>query len=423
MSLKTVEVARQLVRIPSHETEAPLLDYVQDVVAENLPGFATRRIDATFGAQRESLIIANHPYPDIILIAHGDTKPAWPRVSEGRDGDGIYDPYAADIIDGKVYGRGIGDNKAGVATIITACEAIARATGVKPRVMGIITGDEEGGLTGIQTVAENVLAPMRLEAPKYTPWVLSLNGSKGELGHGCRGCIEIDVAVHGKTGHSAIRLPGDPIPVSALIGTALLANDISEFLGSLPKSELMGLTTVNLAGGTAGVWQDDGSIKVEANQVPDAFMGKFEFRPTDGTIEDEYINSQSLTKLIHRLAAQRELTIARAVTALDVDAWIPDPSGLDWFEEIIKANTGMVKVPEWPIAQHGYDEAGMAVQALNRGRKPGELRVTGAIFGMADGRFHAPDEYVTVSNIQAQHEIVLATLQHPRFNPRRNFKV
>lgn len=420
-NLETVQLTQQLVQIRSDKQEAELAGFIEGVVADHLPGFSTQRIQTTPDGSRPSLLIANHKYPDVILIAHGDTKGGWQKTESGKDGDGIYDPFAGEIVNGRLYGRGSGDNKIGVATGLSALNKLTGIEGQKPNVMLIVTADEEGGLTGIKTVSQ-YLASLRAEDQQYTPWVLSLNGSKGELGHGCRGCIEINVDIKGAGGHSAIRDDGERLPISAHKGSVLLEEDLQTALGSLPRSKLMGLTTVNLAGGTSGTLDEDGeTIKTEANQVPNAFRGKFEFRPTDGILGGDFINSQTLTKLMHELVAKRGLKIARTETVLDVYAWIPDPSGLDWFEEIIKRYTGVDKVKEWSIAKHGYDEAGMAVQALNLGRKVGENRVTGAIWGMADGRFHANDEFVRIESILAQDAVVLATLQAERFNPKRYF--
>ena len=58
------------------------------------------------------------------------------------------DPFAADIADGKLYGRGSSDMKSGVAAFVTACMAHADRLANTPGVLLVITAGEETGCTG-----------------------------------------------------------------------------------------------------------------------------------------------------------------------------------------------------------------------------------------------------------------------------------
>ena len=58
------------------------------------------------------------------------------------------DPLAADIIDGKLYGRGSSDMKSGVAAFVTACVALAGRWSGTAGVVLLITAGEETGCTG-----------------------------------------------------------------------------------------------------------------------------------------------------------------------------------------------------------------------------------------------------------------------------------
>ena len=68
------------------------------------------------------------------------------------------DPLAADIIDGKLYGRGSSDMKSGVAAFVTACVALADRLAGTAGVVLLITAGEETGCTGAAALARATTA-------------------------------------------------------------------------------------------------------------------------------------------------------------------------------------------------------------------------------------------------------------------------
>ena len=64
------------------------------------------------------------------------------------------DPFAADIADGKLYGRGASDMKSGVAAFVTACIALADRLASSPGVTLLITAGEETGCTGAEALVQ-----------------------------------------------------------------------------------------------------------------------------------------------------------------------------------------------------------------------------------------------------------------------------
>src|ERR1700728_3620985 len=82
------------------------------------------------------------PRPNLHFNGHFDVVPV--------GGDWTVDPFAAEIRDGKLYGRGVSDQKAGIAASIFAVEAIRRA-GL--RLLGTVeqsgsVDEESGGFAG-----------------------------------------------------------------------------------------------------------------------------------------------------------------------------------------------------------------------------------------------------------------------------------
>jgi len=63
------------------------------------------------------------------------------------------DPLAAEMVDGKLYGRGSSDMKSGVAAFVSACRALADRLPGSPGVVLLITAGEETGCTGAAALA------------------------------------------------------------------------------------------------------------------------------------------------------------------------------------------------------------------------------------------------------------------------------
>jgi succinyl-diaminopimelate desuccinylase len=86
--------------------------------------------------------------PVVHLNGHFDVVPA--------GGGWTLDPFAGIVKDGRIYGRGVCDMKAGIAAAVFAAEAIARAGVVLPGAVEISgTVDEEsGGFAGVAHLAQ-----------------------------------------------------------------------------------------------------------------------------------------------------------------------------------------------------------------------------------------------------------------------------
>ncbi|HYE44335.1 MAG TPA: M20 family peptidase [Caulobacter sp.] len=86
----------------------------------------------------------------IVLMAHQDVVP----ITPGTEKDWRHPPFAGDIADGAVWGRGAIDDKGSLVAIFEALDALA-ASGFKPkRTVIVVSGqDEETGGTGAQAAA------------------------------------------------------------------------------------------------------------------------------------------------------------------------------------------------------------------------------------------------------------------------------
>lgn len=84
----------------------------------------------------------------LLLNGHTDTVPNGPREAWEHD------PLGADLVDGRVYGRGASDMKSGVAAIIAAAECFL-AAGLRPKgdvILDIVVDEELSGHGTLDTI-------------------------------------------------------------------------------------------------------------------------------------------------------------------------------------------------------------------------------------------------------------------------------
>jgi succinyl-diaminopimelate desuccinylase len=117
------------------------------------------------------------------------------------------DPFAAELIDGRIYGRGTCDMKGGLAASIIAVESYLEA---HPEFSGAIeisaTGDEEtGGYGGVAYLAEKGI----MAAPRLDHVIIPepLNKDRVCLGH--RGVWWAEVETLGHIAHGSMPFDGD----------------------------------------------------------------------------------------------------------------------------------------------------------------------------------------------------------------------
>jgi len=164
-----------------------------------------------YGLQSITNLIVRRQYgsggsgPTIALNAHGDVVPP---------GDGwTHDPYAGEIVDGKLYARASAVSKSDFASYTFAVRALeALKAPLEGGVELHFTYDEEfGGELGPGWLLQNKLTkPDFLLAAGFSYQVINAHN----------GCLQMEVTVHGKMAHAAIPDTG----VDALQGTVAILN-------------------------------------------------------------------------------------------------------------------------------------------------------------------------------------------------------
>ncbi len=206
---EVVDFTAELVRIPTVNPPGEFYDDCARAIGGRLERFgfdvdyiaAEGRPEHTTEHPRINVVgtlPGARPNPLVHLNGHFDVVP----VGEGW----TVDPFAGVVRDGRIYGRGTADMKAGIAAAVYAVEAIRRA-GV--RLAGTVevsgTVDEEsGGFAGVGHLAETGrIARGRTDAV-IIPEPLHVD----QICIGHRGVYWFEVATHGRIAHGSMPFLG-----------------------------------------------------------------------------------------------------------------------------------------------------------------------------------------------------------------------
>jgi len=144
----------------------------------------------------------------LLLEGHTDV------VTEGNAAEWTHEPFAADLADGRIYGRGAADMKGGLAAAMVAAAAIKRsgvALGGRLVVGALV--DEEGDMLGAKHLCTTPIG-RELDA------AIICEPEQNELCLEQRGVVWARVAIHGRMAHGAMPEAGvNPITaLGALLG-------------------------------------------------------------------------------------------------------------------------------------------------------------------------------------------------------------
>ena len=204
-----VEFLRQLVRIPTVNPPGENYADCANLIGAKLKEFG---YDTEF-VTAEGLPECSAQFPRVNVIGRMRGESARPTLHFNGHLDVVppgegwtVDPFAALVRNGRIYGRGVTDQKAGIAASIFAIEAIRRA-GI--RLAGSVeqsaTVDEEsGGFAGAAYLAAN--GHFRREAIDYVVITEPLNYDHICLGH--RGVYWFEVVTRGRIAHGSMPFLG-----------------------------------------------------------------------------------------------------------------------------------------------------------------------------------------------------------------------
>ena len=224
---EVVDFTAGMIRIPTINPPGEHYEDCARYIGDRLSslGFETEYIAAegrpehTRQYPRVNVVGTRHgvrPRPTVHLNGHFDVVP----VGQGW----TVDPFAGLVRNGRVYGRGACDMKAGIAAAAYAAEAIRRAGIAVPGTIEVSgTVDEEsGGFAGVAYLAEHG----RLSSLRTDYCIIPEPFSPDRVCVGHRGVYWFEVAARGHIAHGSMPFLG----VNAIEGMGALLHIIQEEL-------------------------------------------------------------------------------------------------------------------------------------------------------------------------------------------------
>lgn len=410
----TVALLQRLVRIPSvnpkfekdpaQNREAE----VQDTIEAELRalGFATERSHPFPGRPNLYGTWAGSQDRSLALCGHVDVVPVGDRSAWS------FDPFGAEIRDGRMYGRGAGDMKAGLAACLGACRAI-RSLGITldgRLEFHAVVDEEAGGFGAMQAAA-------RRPAPQA---VLVAESSGGTIRPWAGGLEWVRVVIRGLNGHSSRRFasiyPSDHPArssgrsVNAIeLGARLLAAvreletqwGVHRHFPGMPP----GMNTISPGVMVAGAgYGPDGMPTILSNPaiVPDTCTIDFDlkFLPHENSTE---------------IRREFEACIARFA---DSDPWLREhPPQVIW--DLYGLHFPPVDTPaDHPLSlalQGSREAAGLSVTfegalGVTDAAHYAAQGIKGIVYGALSANAHGPDESVDLASVLETTQVIAATI-------------
>ncbi|QOV11367.1 M20 family metallopeptidase [Viridibacillus arvi] len=274
-----IQLTRELVQIPSvyregiadaNETKVALY------VAEYLKNIGIQtHIEEVVPGRPNVIGIIDSGKPGKTLLFEGHTD----VVTEGNVDAWTYGPFSAEIVDGRMYGRGTNDTKGNLACMITAVQSILKdKEEFCGKIILCIPVDEEGMMLGIKHFIKQ-------------GWADGVDGAiicEPEENNVCiaqRGAMRIRVDVYGKMAHGAISWSGiNPNWRMARLIVELekLEKEEQERLGEDPYLKWPSITPTILQAPVKG--------DAQINVIPDHCMMTLDIRTVPQQDHDELLN-------------------------------------------------------------------------------------------------------------------------------------
>jgi succinyl-diaminopimelate desuccinylase len=245
---EVVALLRALVRVPSVNPPGDVRGAIA-LCEERLRGGGFSVRTEGIAPEKPNLIaeLGGGTGPTLCCNAHVDVVPT------GAEAAWSVPPFAAELVDGRVYGRGAGDDKASVTAQVMAGVALARA-GVRlggRLVVNVVADEETDGSAGSRLMVEG--GHLR---PDY---VIVGEQTLNRVCVGEKGFAGTEVTVFGRAAHGALPWEG----ANAIEGMARVV----EALRAQLWPALAGRTHPYFHPSSAAVTMIDGGVKV--NVVPD----------------------------------------------------------------------------------------------------------------------------------------------------------
>jgi succinyl-diaminopimelate desuccinylase len=257
-------LAQQLIALDS-TSDKGIEDGCARLVGEQLSAAGFRVEYLEYGPGHTSVVaeLGDGPGPAVCLTGHLDTVPV------GK-APWCIDPFSAQILDGRLHGRGACDMKAGVSALVASAISSASLLRETGAVMLLLTAGEELGCRGAAHLVRSGVDLSRVGAIL----VAEPTGNRPMLGH--KGALWLQLLTTGTGAHGSMPELGD----NALLKGAYLATRLAHFCPRMPHHPQLGSATVNVGTFHSGV---------NVNMVPDRAEVGVDIRTVPGMTHPELV--------------------------------------------------------------------------------------------------------------------------------------
>jgi len=259
MQIDAIKLTQELIRIESINppgNEAACAHHVAKLLRQG--GFITEM--HSFGTNRVSVVakrggcVSGTDIP-ICFSGHLDTVPLGAAKWS-------VDPFSAEIIKGRLYGRGASDMKSGVAAMIAAAIEAGPLLDSGPGLMLVLTGGEETGCEGARHLIEQDPCLGKVGAMI----IAEPTGNLPRIGH--KGALWLIAKCHGKAAHGAM----PDLGINAIYQGAEVVRKLQEFGFNTKRHNGLGAPTLNvgrIAGGrNINSVPDLAEISIDIRTIP-----------------------------------------------------------------------------------------------------------------------------------------------------------
>lgn len=282
------------------------------------------------------------------------------------------EPFAGNIADGKLYGRGSSDMKAGIAAFVDAVLAVKDAP-LKRGISLVITAGEETGCEGAYHLAE-------VGALGEASLLVVAEPSSNELILAHKGSLRLAITAPGKTAHSSMPELGD----NAIDKAAEWVGRLRSFAFEAPPHPLLGSSTL-------AVTTIHGGLNI--NSVPDSATFTVDFRTTPAESHKDL-----LVKLGDMLGPEAEVEVV-----VDVPGFSTAPDDPAVAPVVAAYSHAFGKAPV-PLGAPYFTDASALTPALGT--------VPTVVIGPGEmGQAHQTDEFCLVDRIDESRAIYADIIQ------------
>lgn len=374
--MEIIKLLKKLINISSYvdtnKNEKEIIEFILKILSKN-KSLIIKKQKVENG--RYNLIVTDNKTVKTILFGHLDT--VLPKKENQQ-------PFNSKISNGKIYGLGSVDMKAGIAIILDI--AINHHI---PGVGYIFSIDEEYNFKGaIELKKINYLHPKT---------IINLEPTNLKILNGCRGITEFSFTVHGKSAHAGNKLLG----VNAIETAVNIVNKLEKELSNFDKHAI-GKNSINLSYLHGGVLQKTSNTQKPKISSLGMVVPNFAFVNCEIRIGTKNIDKDFIKKTITKFAKEFKASVSNFKFKFYFSPMLTIKSKSKKFEEAIINNN--LKAEYQDINLSGYYEIQM-IQEKWGGESiifgPGPMETA-----------HTSNECCRIADIYKTKEIVLDFLKN-----------